>query len=157
MLALLVCLVSLQGVLMSLFLVFSTYNYYYGLAALFSRKLPRVAEIGGKKTAVVICSFNEKNVLVDTISECEKLSYEGKVIIVADDSNDGVTAELLRSICEKKGCRPVTDPVVTNNGEFEILEMPPFQIGKPAQQERFGRRFHDGHRSSVSLPVPDRI
>ncbi len=116
--SLLITLLITQGLLLLLFVNFAAYNYFYGLASLFPVRLPRNDTIAGKKTAIVICCFNESRVIADTISHCERLTYPQKTIIVADDSNDGVTQELLLDLCAKKGgvAAPSDDPNV------EIME-----------------------------------
>lgn len=107
-----------QIALLAYFAYFAAYSYTYSVASLFdvSRKrhrddrtptgLRRVRpERVCGKVAVVIASFNEQTVILDTIRACEKLTYQDRTIVVGDDSNDGQTFELLREYVFKRGGR----------------------------------------------------
>ncbi|MFI7601702.1 glycosyltransferase family 2 protein [Actinoplanes sp. NPDC049681] len=86
---------------------FAAYNYAYSAAALFPSRIPTVVPRPAAKVAVVVVSFNEREVLADTVAACERLSYPGKTIIVGDDSKDPETIDLLRKLAAERGCLPV--------------------------------------------------
>lgn len=85
---------------------FAAYNYAYSVAALFPSRIPTVTPRPEAKVAVVVVSFNEREVLADTIAACEQLSYPGKTVIVGDDSKDPETIALLRRLAAERGCVP---------------------------------------------------
>ncbi|MCU7722711.1 glycosyltransferase [Actinoplanes sp. KI2] len=89
------------------FVCFAVYNYAYSVAALSPVRLPTVKPRPGARVAVVVVSFNEREVLADTIAGCERLSYPHKTIIVGDDSKDPATIALLRRLAVERGCVPV--------------------------------------------------
>lgn len=91
------------------FTFFAVYNYLYSFASIFPANIKKVSlppldKANAPKVAVVIVSFNEKSVLLDTIRACEQLSYPNKVIIVGDDSADQETIDLLNKVAEKYQC-----------------------------------------------------
>ncbi len=87
------------------FSVYAAYNYRYSIASLLPPRLKRVALESEPKVAVVIASFNEKNVIADTVAACEQLSYPNATIIVADDSSNPETVQILRGLAAARGCR----------------------------------------------------
>jgi len=90
-------LLGAQLLLLGYFCFFAVYKYFYAFSSLRKVDLP-TTKPSGKKVAVVIVSYNEKEVIKDTIEACEELSYENKVIIVGDDSNDKETYALLSNM-----------------------------------------------------------
>ena len=76
-----------QGLLLSLFAFFASFNYLYGIASLWKPRFRRV-QPSGKTVAVVIVSFNEQYVLEETIRACDALTYPNKLTVLADDSTD---------------------------------------------------------------------
>lgn len=93
---------TLQLLLLGYFLYFAFFNYLYAIASFFYRA-PDKKRISGKRIAVVIVSFNEKEVMMETLRACEQLTYPNKVILVGDDSNDGETYPLLADWIQKRG------------------------------------------------------
>src|SRR5690349_20416076 len=85
------------------FACFAAYNYAYSVAALSPVTLPTVEPRPGARVAVVVVSFNEREVLADTIAGCARLSYPDKTIIVGDDSKDPETIALLRRLAVEHG------------------------------------------------------
>ncbi|MEV4704825.1 glycosyltransferase family 2 protein [Actinoplanes sp. NPDC049316] len=83
---------------------FAFYNYAYAFAALSRRRPPTVAVSSDASVAVVIVSFNEREVIADTVAACGKLSYRNKTVIVGDDSNDPETIAMLRRLADEHGC-----------------------------------------------------
>jgi len=126
-------LIALQVLLLGYFCYFGFYNYLYGFASIYKHPLLKAKNISNKKVAVVIVSYNEKEVIADTIKACEQLSYENKVIIVGDDSNDYETIRVLENIAEKKGCRKIRG-FGTNS---EIFESQKFVIFHRHKNEGF--------------------
>jgi len=86
-----IILVILNILLLGYFLYFAFYNYLYTIASFFYKPPKRVEKLSGKRVAIVKVSFNEKTVLRKTLENCEKITYPNKMIIAADDSNDGET------------------------------------------------------------------
>lgn len=96
---------TLQLALLGYFLYFAFFNYLYAIASLFYRP-PKLKPVkGNKKIAVVIVSFNEKEVLSHTLAACAKLTYANKIILVGDDSKDGQTYPLLKTWVQGLGGR----------------------------------------------------
>lgn len=83
--------VTINILLLGYFLFFAFYNYLYTIASFFYRPPKKVSKLSGNRVAIVKVSFNEKAVLRKTLIDCEEISYPNKVIIAADDSNDGQT------------------------------------------------------------------
>jgi len=115
-----ISLISLQILLVVYYCYFSFYNYLYSLASLFNYKF-KTAPLNGKKVAVVIVCFNEYEVIQDTIRSCEMLTYDNKMIIVGDDSNDDKTYDLLLNIADSKGCMKLTTEHPTYESETFVL------------------------------------
>ncbi len=129
-------LVLIQILMLGYFCFFGFYNYLYSFASLRKIKLKKV-QPSGKKVAVVIVSFNEKEVIADTIKACEKLTYQNKVILVGDDSNDGETYDILKQISAKYNCRQLhTEPYV-NHDKTEVFESPGFILFHRKNNEGF--------------------
>ncbi|MEV8503892.1 glycosyltransferase family 2 protein [Actinoplanes sp. NPDC051475] len=105
---------------------FAAYNYAYSIAALFPSRIPTVVPRPDAKVAVVVVSFNEREVLADTIAACEQLSYPGKTVIVGDDSKDPETIDLLRKLAADRGCLPAT--VAGVGDDVEIWESERFVV-----------------------------
>jgi len=101
-------LVVLSILLLAYYCFFGFYNVLYGFASLCKPRIKKVPH-GNKKVAVVIVSFNEENVIVDTIEQCEKLTYPNKVIVVGDDSTDSRTHQLLLEVAERHQCHQSSD------------------------------------------------
>ncbi|MBI4146148.1 glycosyltransferase [Candidatus Woesearchaeota archaeon] len=131
-------LLGLQIIILMYFCYFGVYNYIYSFASLKRIRL-KTTTPSNKKVAVVIVSFNEKEVLADTIKSCEELSYQNKVIIVGDDSNDGQTYPFLLSIAQQKKCKPLHDAPFINHEKTEVLESPDFVI--------FHRKTNEGFKA----------
>ena len=85
-------LVFIQITLLGFFLFFAFFNFLYTFAAHFYKK-PKKVTPSGKRVAIVIVSFNEKDVLLNTLDACEEIDYPKKTIIVGDDSKDGLSME----------------------------------------------------------------
>lgn len=113
-------LILLQIYLIQYYCFFSLYNYLYSIASLFDRPHRKVTPRGGR-VAVVIVSFNEFEVIQDTVKACEALSYQNKVIIVGDDSNDNQTYPLLLTIAASKGCTKLQSEHPTYESETFVL------------------------------------
>lgn len=96
----------LQLALLGFFLYFAFFNYLYTFASFFYKK-PKQVKPSGKHVAIVIVSFNEKEVLLNTLEACEKINYPNKTIILGDDSNDGETLPLLKEWFKSRGARKV--------------------------------------------------
>lgn len=98
-----IALLTFHVALLGYFLTFAFFNYLYAIASLFYRP-PKLKPARQNKTiAVVIVSFNESTVIPKTLTACEKLTYAKKIILVGDDSNDGLTYPQLQSWVQAKG------------------------------------------------------
>jgi cellulose synthase/poly-beta-1,6-N-acetylglucosamine synthase-like glycosyltransferase len=111
---------SFQIILLSCFAFFAFFNYTYGIASLINPRIKRVRH-SQKKVAIVIVSYNEEHVLPETIKSCERLSYEDKLIVLSDDSdNPAITAKLIQ-LAKNKNCTKIEYPSSLNqiecNGE----------------------------------------
>ncbi|MCF6254699.1 MAG: glycosyltransferase family 2 protein [Gammaproteobacteria bacterium] len=95
-----------QCILLIVFCFFAFFNYLYGFASLWTPKIQRVKP-SNKQVAVVVVSFNEKNVIEETIKACDQLTYKNKLIVLADDSSDIETIEKNRGIAKAHGCKRV--------------------------------------------------
>ena len=104
-----VALFGTQVALLTAFAFFAAFNYLYGLAALRTRRVPRVRH-SGSRVAVVIVSYNEKYVLPETIRSCEALTYPNAVVLLSDDSDDPEIETTLGDLARAAGCRPVEHP-----------------------------------------------
>lgn len=130
-----IVLLVIQGILLSLFCFFAFYNYLYGIASLWKPRIRRT-DPSGKTVAVVIVSFNEKHVLEDTVRACEALTYQNKIIVLADDSTDPETLAKSRRLAQSWGCEKISEhpffqEVDRGNGKverepIEIWESPHF-------------------------------
>lgn len=117
---------TLQTVLLGLFSFFSFFNYLYGFASLWKRDIHRVRP-SGRRVGVVIVAFNEENVLEGTIKACDTLTYQNKLIVLADDSTDPKVIESIRNIAKARGCKevvnhPFSQETIDETGR--ICEMP---------------------------------
>jgi cellulose synthase/poly-beta-1,6-N-acetylglucosamine synthase-like glycosyltransferase len=99
-------LLGVQLAMLTVFTFFSFFNYLYGLASLRAPRIQRV-EPTGRCIAVVVVAFNEEHVLEDTLGACEALSYENKLLVLADDSTDQAIAERMRAFARSRGCQRV--------------------------------------------------
>jgi cellulose synthase/poly-beta-1,6-N-acetylglucosamine synthase-like glycosyltransferase len=117
-----------QLLLLAYFLFFAFYLIRYGLACFKKPFIKKADTISNDKVAVVIVSFNEKDILKDTHAACEKLTYENKVIIYADDSNDNYTFPMLKKFALQRGAKQVFDPRFDNGGKTIVYEAPDFVI-----------------------------
>jgi cellulose synthase/poly-beta-1,6-N-acetylglucosamine synthase-like glycosyltransferase len=93
-----------QSLLLLFFSIFAFFNYLYGIAALRTPHIKRVKP-SGKPVAVVIVAFNEKHVLENTVQACERMTYENKLIVLADDSTDPTVVAGLRKLAQLRGCK----------------------------------------------------
>lgn len=129
-------LIASQLIILFYFTYFGIYNYIYSFASLIRTKLPHVKNPQGK-VAIVIVSFNEKEVIKDTILACEQLTYSDKTIIVGDDSNDGVTYPLLKKLAQKRNCAQVIDESFIRKGKTEVWEGKEFVLFHRINNEGF--------------------
>ena len=106
---------------------FAAYNYAYAFGALSRRRPPTVAIRPDASVAVVIVSFNEREVIADTVAACERLSYQNKTIIVGDDSKDPETIALLRRLAVERGCVRVDDARYADT-DIELWESDRFVV-----------------------------
>lgn len=106
---------------------FAVYNYAYAFGALSRRRPPTVAAQSDASVAVVIVSFNEREVIADTVTACERLSYQNKTIIVGDDSKDPETIALLRRLAAERGCVRVDDARYADT-DIELWESDRFVV-----------------------------
>lgn len=116
-----------QILLVSYFSVFAFYNYLYSFASLRKKTLKTVKH-NNPKVAVVIVAYNESNVIADTVVACEKLSYPNLQIILADDSDSGVSIEVLRQIRQERGCKRVYPEEYNNRKHINIYESKGFTL-----------------------------
>ena len=127
----------LQTLLLMFFMGFSFFNYLYGIASLGSPTIRRVKQ-SQRTVAVVIVSFNEKYVLEDTLRSCESLSYQNKIIILADDSTDPLVIENTRTLARNRNCKKIENKkffqeTISASGDsklepIEIWESPGFVL-----------------------------
>jgi len=132
-----ILLISIQSFLLLLFSSFAFFNYLYAFASLWKPQIKRTSH-SGRRIAVVIVSFNEKYVIEDTITACDKLTYPKKLTILADDSDDPEVIENLRDLARSRGCQlvhphPFSQDVVEPDGSIqnkaiEIWESPDFVL-----------------------------
>jgi len=120
-------LLGVQLLLAAYFCFFGFYNYFYGITCFIKPKLKKV-EPSQKKVAVVIVSYNEKEVIASTIKACERLTYRNKVIIVGDDSNDDGTFPLLKHIAKQRKCKQLHGTAFIDHGRTEVWESKDFVL-----------------------------
>jgi len=121
-------LLILQLLLLAYFLFFSFYLFRYGYASVFLKPKIKKVKYSNAKVAVVIVSYNEGEVLKDTLAACEKLTYKNKVIICADDSNDGKTNALLLKIAKEKGAKQLLKTDYIDHGKTEVFAADDFVL-----------------------------
>ena len=117
-------LLTIQFLLLAAFCYFAFFKYLYGFASLKPAQLPRTA-VSGKQCAVVIVAFNERHVIEDTIKACDALTYQSKLIVLADDSNDPSIVQRRIAYAKQRGCQKLTghkfsERVVSENGEESV-------------------------------------
>lgn len=120
-----ITLFTFQLALLGYFLYFAFFNYLYAIASLFYRPPALKRTKGNKKIAVVIVSFNEKEVIAHTLAACQRLTYPNTVILVGDDSNDGQTYPQLQAWMQQTGgtMRVLRNPEEPENA-IELWESP---------------------------------
>lgn len=115
-------LLILQMLLLAYFLFFAFYLFRYGYASIFKKPVIKKVQPSDSKVAVVIVSYNEGNIVKDTIKYCDKLTYKNKVIICADDSNDGITDTLVLQIAKDRGAQQLLETNYIDHGRTEVYE-----------------------------------
>jgi cellulose synthase/poly-beta-1,6-N-acetylglucosamine synthase-like glycosyltransferase len=104
-----------QVSLLACFAFFAFFNYLYGLAALKTPRLRRVAH-SGRPVAVVIVSYNEEFVISGTIRACESLTYPNKLVVLSDDSDDPSIVATQTSLAQQRGCQQGRMPAFAHAG-----------------------------------------
>lgn len=132
MLWLAISLLAIQGILLFIFCFFAFFNYLYGIASLWKPKIRRVCP-SGRRIAVVVVAFNEKYVVEDTIQACEALTYENKLIVLADDSTVPEVIDKHRRLALSRGCKQVTNSsfvqeVYDDTGQLKRVPQVPIEI-----------------------------
>lgn len=94
---------AVQMLFVAVFSLFSFFNYLYAVASLWKPTLKRTKS-KGKQVALVVVCFNEHHVIEETIAACEQVSYENKIIVIADDSDDLKIVEKMRLVAVERGC-----------------------------------------------------
>lgn len=118
-------LVMMQIALLGYFLFFAFFNYLYSIASFFYRVPAKGRKPSGKTVAVVIVSFNEKEVLLETLSACSRLTYQNTVVVIGDDSKDDATYPLLQRWIAEHGGQKLPEQLVTRHHEnMDIWESP---------------------------------
>ena len=130
-----ILLVSVNALLLIYFGFFAVYHYVYAAGALSRRRPPTVIPRPDASVAVVIVSFNEREVIADTIAACEKLTYRNKTIIVGDDSKDPETIALLRELAIRRDC--VRVDVARHGTGIELWESDGFVLFHRADNAGF--------------------
>src|SRR4030042_2565156 len=131
-----IVLIILQLILLAYFLFFAYYNFRYSFYSL-KKPVIKKCKPGNKKVAIVIVSYNEGDVLKDTISACEDLTYKNKVIICADDSNDNKTFPMLLKIAQNKGAKRLYDKKYIDQGKTEVYQSKNFALFHRHKNEGF--------------------
>ncbi len=92
-----------QALVLAGFCFFAYHNYLYSAASLteFRHEKQSCAE---EPVAVVIVSFNEGDILERTIESCLEMTYENKLILLADDSNDPDVLARMRLLIDRFRC-----------------------------------------------------
>ena len=113
--------------LIASFCFFSFFNYLYAVSSCFKR---RIARCSGPepKIAVVICAFNEHYVLDATIEACNRLTYNKKTIVLADDSSDQDLVANLRRFAKDQGCCMLSDSRTNAIIQGEVWESQAFVL-----------------------------
>ncbi|GAB1643971.1 glycosyltransferase family 2 protein [Krasilnikovia sp. MM14-A1259] len=129
-------LLSVPLLLIVYFGFFAVHTYAYTIAALFRKPLPTTTPRPDARVAVVIVSFNERAVIADTVTACERLTFPNKTIIVGDDSTDPETIALLRGLAIARGCAgPI--PVRYDGNDVELWESDGFVLFHRAENTGF--------------------
>jgi len=139
---------TLQLACLSIFFAFAFFNYLYAFASLRKPVIPRVPH-GGKNVAVVIVAYNEKFVLERTIKACEKLTYQNRFTVLADDSTDPEIIEQIRQFAIARGCKPLlnhsfTQEVCLESGEHRVE---PIEIWESKDFVLFHRPSKEGFKA----------
>ncbi len=103
-----IVLLLFQSSLLLAFCFFAVFNVLYGFASLWKPCIRRKKH-SGRQIAVVVVSFNEEYVLEETIRACKALSYENKLIVMADDSTDPEAVESVREIARAGRCERIAE------------------------------------------------
>ena len=131
-----VILLAIQLLLVGIFSFFAFFNYLYGFASLCRPSIRRVTPLN-RRVAVVIVCFNERNVLEGTIRACEQLSYQNKLVLVADDSTDPEVVEQVREFARSRGCSKIDTATLfkmdsvrepSGDGPIEVWESDKFVL-----------------------------
>lgn len=120
-------LLGAQIILLIYFSFFGFYLYLYSFASL-KKVVPRKVKLSGSKVAVVIVAFNEPEVIESTVKACEKLTYKNKTIIVADDSNDKKTYEILKRMAKERKCKRLRKETFVNHDITHVHESDDFVV-----------------------------
>lgn len=133
-----VSLVIIQVLLLGYFLFFSFFNFLYSFASFFYKR-PKGVKPSGKKIAVVIVSFNEKEVILDTLNACKDLNYKNKTIIIADDSKDGETYPMLVNWMKQHGGKKMRKSEVNRlYGDADLWYTPNKEVVVFHRHDNFG-------------------
>lgn len=128
-------LLGLQCLLLASFAFSSFFNYLYAAASLLPSTVRSVPP-SNRRIAVVVVAYNEEHVLESTLAACDRLTFENKLIVLADDSSEPQIVEAMRDIARVRGCIPLPNhgfvqEEVTETGErvdmpIEIWTSPGF-------------------------------
>lgn len=116
--------------LLGYFLFFAFFNYLYTFASFFYKE-PKQVKPSGRKVAIVKVSFNEKEVVVNTLRDCEQITYDNKMIVSADDSTDPETYEELVQWIQEKGGKPLNKTAVKqyhHNADIWVTQKKDFAL-----------------------------
>lgn len=97
-----------QGLILVGFCFFSAFNYLYAFASL-RRAAHRTTETSAEPVAVVVVSYNEGEVLRETLEACSRLTYGNRLVVLADDSDDPRIVGAQRDLARAAGCRRIRD------------------------------------------------
>jgi cellulose synthase/poly-beta-1,6-N-acetylglucosamine synthase-like glycosyltransferase len=107
----------IAGALLAYFGFFAAYNYLYLVASLSRRRVTTVTPRPGSRVAVVVVSYNEREVIEDTLAACRALHYPHRTVVVGDDSDDPETLEILGRIAKEHHCG---EPVFRRYGGSDV-------------------------------------
>ena len=131
-----ILLMTVPILLLLYFGFFAACNYAYAFAALSRRRPPTVPLRPDASVAVVIVSFNEREVIADTVAACERLSFQNKTVIVGDDSKDPETIAILRELAAERGCVRAESARYAGT-DVELWESPGFVVFHRAENVGF--------------------